>query len=539
MRNQIGKRWMKVLVTILMSILGAGFMHVVTAAGSEKVLVVGIPTVTEQVDPDFSGALPTAYVRQWVYSDVPLRYDVTKDNRGNLVPDLAKGPICNLCESWEVSPDGKTLTFKFKPGIKSQYGNELTSEDAKWSYERRAFGPSPITKPFFKLFSIDEKNPVTVIDKYTWQLNLFRSDILIAMLGDFFPAPNIIFDSTEAKKHATADDPWATNWLKTNVAGFGPWFVERYSPREEIVLRKNPNYHRPGIPKVDRVIVKEIPSEATRAALLRAGEIDVAIDLPPRLLEELRKAPGVRIQDFAGNEWMAMIMNNKLAPFDDIKVRRAMAHAAPIKEIIKTVYLNKPWVKQFGGYAPDYYPGAPVKWPYEENLEKAKALLREAGKEKINFNLIYLKGQPGAEEVGMIVKTQLARIGVDVNLEGLAPAQYNEQYRGRKAQAVLLKDASWVSDARYWLGMFFGTDGRVNHANNSVPEADKILDEMVPIKDVKKRAELAKKAHELMVQNAPWAFAIGVGFSLAVRDNVTDFVWIPSNLVDVRYLDKK
>ena len=506
---------------------------------AQKTLVVAIPALTENLDPDFSGALPTAYVRQWLYGDVPLRYSIMRDKNGNLVPNIARGVVCNLCEAWHESPDGLKIYFKFRPGIMSQYGNEMTSADAKWSYERRLLGPSPITKPFFKIYSIDDKIPVTIINKYTWTLNLTKPNDLIATLGDLYVAPNIIFDSTEMQKHATPADPWATEWAETHVAAFGPWYVEKYTPRDTLVLTKNPTYLIPGFPKVDRVVIREIPSETTRAALLRAGSIDVAVGLPPRLIEELRGAPGVKITDFGGNEFMAMVLNNKNPPFNDIRVRQAMAYAAPTKEIIKTVYLNKPWVKQFGGYAPDYYPGSPVTWPYKEDLAKARALLKAAGVQNLSFALVYLEGSPGAEDVGLIVKTQLAKLGISVDVQGLAPAQYNEQYRNHEATAVLLDDASWSPDPRYWLGNFFYTKARVNHSQFSDPQFDSILDAMEPMSNPAKRTQLAFKAHKILVTGVPWAFTIGTGFSLAMRSNVTGFVWFPDNLVDVRYLDKE
>jgi peptide/nickel transport system substrate-binding protein len=216
-----------------------------------------------------------------------------------------------------------------------------------------------------------------------------------------------------------------------------------------------------------------------------------------------------------------------------------MAYAAPIKEIIRTVYLDKPWVSRWSGYAPSNYMGAPVTWPYDENLDKARALLKEAGKENLKFEIIYETNVAGSEEVAIIIKSQLAKIGIEVELKGLAAAQYSEQYRSRKAQSVLFKDASWGSDGRYWLSTFFQSNGAVNHGNHKNPEFDKIVDDITPITDMAARTAMSKKAHEILVQDAPWAFAIGTGFSVAMRDNINGFVWRLNNWVDPRDLDKK
>lgn len=343
-------------------------------------LVVAVPAIPETLDPIFTGSQMSRYMRDTLYDVVPM-FDVTTDNHGNKVADLAKGPICNLCESFSLTPDGKKWIIKFKSGIRSAAGNELTSADAIWSFQRMLNAGSPTLKGYFDTFSIDINNPVTIVDQYTWEINLTQADF---GLFSVWAAPHPfgkIYDSAEIKKRASADDPWGNQWLKTNIAGFGPWVVDTYRPGSELVLRNNPNYHRPGVPRVGRVLFKEVPSDATRASLLRAGSIDVALQLSPRLIEPLRSLPNVKSIDIPGNEWIAWLLNAATTPFDDVRVRQAMAYAAPIKEILRTVYLEKPWVGRWSGYAPSNYMGAPVQWPYDENLDRARALLKEAGKE--------------------------------------------------------------------------------------------------------------------------------------------------------------
>jgi ABC-type transport system substrate-binding protein len=104
---------------------------------------------------------------------------------------------------------------------------------------------------------------------------------------------------------------------------------------------------------------------------------------------------------------------------------------------------------------------------------------------------------------------------------------------------VLFKDASWGYDGRYWLGTFFHSKGAVNHGNYNNPEFDKIVDDITPIADAQARAAMSKRAHQIAVRDAPWAFAIGIGFSAPMRENVSGFVWRVNNWIDVRYLDKK
>lgn len=521
------------ITTLLFASLGNGF-----AQAPSKQLVVAVPAIPETLDPIFTGSQMSRYMRDTLYDVVPM-FETTKDALGNTVADVSKAPICNLCESYSIAPDKMKWVVKFKSGIRSPAGNELTSDDAVWSFDRMLKAGSPTLKGYFDTFSIDMNNPVTVVDRYTWNINLTRPDF---GLFSVWAAPHPfgkIYDSVEIKKRAAPDDPWGNQWLKTHIAGFGPWTIEKYTPGSELRLKRNANYHRPGIPKVDSVVFKEVPSEATRASLLRSGSVDVALQLTPRLIESLRSTKGIRAIDIASNQWMAWLLNAAMPPFDDVRVRQAMAYAAPIKEIIRTVYLNQPFVSRWSGYAPANFMGAPVAWPYDENLEKARALLREAGKENIKFEIVYETNVAGSEEVAIIIKSQLAKIGVEVEPKGLAQAQYSEQYRARKSQSVLFEDASWGSDGRYWLSTFFQSKGAVNHGNHKNPEFDKIVDDITPISDLPQRTAMSKKAHELLVQDVPWAFAIGTGFSVVMRDNIDGFIWHLNNWVDTRDLNKK
>lgn len=147
----------------------------------------------------------------------------------------------------------------------------------KWTLER-AIGLQAIGYFYNTLIGLDESNPVEVIDTYTIKVNATAPNGLLGTVWDdlFYS----FIDSTEAKRHATADDPWTTAWLASNCAGFGAYTVESWVPGQEIVWRANPNYFQ-GPPPIDRIIYRVIPDSSVRLATLQAGEIDIAEDLSP------------------------------------------------------------------------------------------------------------------------------------------------------------------------------------------------------------------------------------------------------------------
>jgi peptide/nickel transport system substrate-binding protein len=380
---------------------------------------------------------------------------------------------------------------------------------------------------------------VTIIDKYTFEVNLMEPNPLLARaLALPIPSSAMIHDTKEVKKHTTASDPWAKEWLATHTAGFGPFHVQSITPGQEVIWVANPNYHT-NPPRIKKVIYKQVPDPATRAALLQRGEVDIATELTPRLREQLKHKPGVVIDSVAGNEAVIFGLNNNLPPLDNVKVRQAIAYATPVDDIIRTVFLNQPGVRIAPGYAPDYYPGALDRWPYQQDVEKAKRLLQEAGVGPFSFKLAFNSARPTHEEIAILIKSAFKDLGIEVVLDKLSPAKYQEQYFTRKADAVLVQDSAWLPDGPYAIGLYFhSTRGIADWINYHNPRVNELLDKGSSSLDFAERARLAKEAHEIVVNEAPWGFYLHTGYHITRRENVKGFVWRTHNLLQFYYFFK-
>jgi len=502
-------------------------------------LIVAVSATPVSLDPEYGASLESWELPVFIYEYL-VCYDFERGADGVGIPKF-NGPFePRLAEKVEFSPDGKKITFVLRKGVKSEHGNEFTSEDVKWSWSR-AFALNTAGTWMMKSSSVPNAAAIKAVDRYVLEVELAGANTLLVTEQATSLNNPVIYDSTEAKKHATAADPWAKEWLGKNSATFGPYRVVRFTPGQQVVFEVNPNYYREK-PKIRQVIWREVPSSATRLQLLLSGSAHIVKELDSRERRQAEGKPGVQVISIKGNEGIIFGLNNKVKPLDNVKVRQAIAYAAPIDAIIETVYLKQANVRLLKGFTPETYPAAIDHWPYyPTNLEKAKALLKEAGQGPFSFKLAQNASRTEHEQVAIQIQTQLKKIDIDVQIEKLPPAKYQEQYFSRKAEAVLVQDAAWVADPGYSLGLFFGTgpNSVANWINYSNKEVDDLLTETFNSADTAKRTELGKKAHRLIVEDAPWGFYIGTGFYLTARSEVVGLNWRPSNLVNYAELSFK
>jgi peptide/nickel transport system substrate-binding protein len=524
-----------VLLAAACSSAGDGESADAQGEGSSRLVIAAAATPTT-LDPEFSSSPQDRELDVAIY-DRFTQFEIT-EIEGVRQADLKAPPVGLLAEDWEVSGDGLTYTFNLRKGVKSYFGNELTADDVVWSWDRVFDQDSQGLFPL-NVSSVDEGS-YEKVDDYAIEVTLSEPNPLLPIVLAT-PVPGaVIYDSTEVQKHATDSDPWAADWLATNTASFGPYHATEYTPGQQVVLEANPNYFQ-GEPAIKQVIYREVPDPANRLALIQAGEVDVAEDLNAQQRQELADRPGVKIVDVPGNLMIAFGVNNQMEPFTDERVRQAIAYAMPIDGIIETVFFGDPSVRLFRGYVADTFPGYPDYWPYQpQDIETAKALLAEAGAEGASFELSYTTTYPEHEKIAQLIRSGLGEIGMEVILNKLTPAKYQEQYYTHQAQAVLVQDAAFVADAAYPLFLFFGAgDGAVgNWIDYENPEVQEQIAAALAENDLERRTEVSLEANRGIVDDAPWPMKLGIGFHLAMGEGVEGFAWRPHNLVHFYDLSK-
>src|SRR5215831_8188916 len=511
-----------------------------TATAAANTLVIAAPATPQSLDCNFDVSLGTfdaiavLYDNLLEFKKIPdpqqpgaFRED-TADHR-----DLPGGLAIQgkLAESFELDPGGKFIRFQLRRGIKSNWGNELTADDVKWTWDRK-FALGAIGAFYVSTLGLENKDSVKVEGKYTVSINLDNPNPLLAKLQPNLFMP--IYDSTKCKAVATADDPWARKFIENNSAGFGPYRLDQLQRGQQAVFKARPDYYL-GKPAMDTVIFREVPTSATRASLLQGGAVDIAQYLQPLEIIKLRneKAVGVDSVDSSFMIWLEL--NAKIEPFGNPKVRQAMNFAFPQEQVLKTVFQGL--AGPLNGCMPNIYAGFTDKfWKYKHDPEMAKALLKEAGLASgFKTSLAYNAGDPVQEPIAILYQTALREVGVELELKKVPAATFYNAVSERKQPMIFYVDSPWCPDIGYSMTLYFNSESFVNYSNYKNEEVDKLIKDTARTNDQKTRLEMMTKAQEIVMSEAPWVFIAFPGYHFARRANLRGFTYYTSN--NIRFQD--
>lgn len=429
-----------------------------------------------------------------------------------------------LAESWEVAEDELSVTFTLREGVESQWGNELTAEDVKWSWDKSL--AQERTGAF--IASVSNVESVEVVDTYQVRFNLTDpSPILLKALTLYTPS---IYDSTEMKKHATAEDPWALEWIVSNSAGFGPYYVDEVKAGEEAVFKANPNYYRDA-PYFKTVVYRSVPESSTRVQLLQAGSVDWIEELTFKQLTDLKESDGVKVQSVAGNFQARALMNPNFKPFDDKRVRQAINYATPHEQILDNVFVGM--AQQSLGPLPSTIPCVdPDLWNYETDVDKAKELLTEAGyPDGVDITLEYSGLNWWEEPLGIQLKDGLAAAGIRVDLQRIPDAdmQARAAIGTRDMPFFTFYEQSIVLDPGYSMLLTSTPDGSADRNDYDNPEVTQLIQQANVITDEDERCALIEQAQQIQLDDASWIYSAEIGGHEAMGSDISGWVWHPDN----------
>src|ERR1700722_11604514 len=353
------------------------------AATAGSTLVIAAPATPQSLDCNFDGSLGTIDVIAALYDNL-LDFKKISDLR---LPDVFREDIADypnlpaglnvegkLAQTFELDPASKFIRFQLRQGVKSNWGNELTADDIKWTWDRK-FGLGAIGAFYLSTLGLENRDGVKVEGKYTVSISLDNPNPLLAKLQPNLFMP--IYDSTKCKAVATVEDPWARKFIENNSAGFGPYRLDQLQRGQQAVFKARDDYWQ-GKPAMDTVVFREVPTSATRASLLQGGAVDIAQYLQPLEYITVQKSPGVVVDSVESSSMLWIELNSNMAPFDNVKVRQAMNLAFPRDEVLRTIFQSL--ASKQTGIIPTFYPMfTDHGWQYDANLAKAKQLLVEAG----------------------------------------------------------------------------------------------------------------------------------------------------------------
>jgi peptide/nickel transport system substrate-binding protein len=384
-----------------------------------------------------------------------------------------------LAESYTVSPDGLKITFKLRPDAKFHDGSPVTAEDVKWSLDRCVTAPV-LGKAQLLTGSMTSADQFKVIDPLTFEVTLPKPDKLA--LPNLATVYALIFNSKAAKAHATSEDPWALGWLKDNEVGSGAYTVETYKPGEQVTAKRSDAWNR-GTPdkpaSFKRLIIQSVPEPATRANLVERGDADLVIDLQASDVQSLEAKGKLKVISTPQYNAVTFIsMNNKIPPFDNVNVRRAIAYALPYDDMFKAALFGRGAPLYGATWADNKAPSGlyPSPQPVKLDLDKAKAYLKDAGMpEGFSTSFSFNVGQAAtAEPMAALVKESLAKIGIKVDIQKLPDAQMSTAINEKKLPFFTEGIVAWLPSTDYFYRNFYTGNQRWNYSSTDNEEIEKI-----------------------------------------------------------------
>lgn len=435
-----------------------------------------------------------------------------------------------LAESWELDPGGRWARFKLREGVMSNWGNELTAEDVKWTWDRK-FALGALGAFYTKVTGLQRPEDVRIEDKYVVSFNIDAPNPLLLKIQPNLYNP--IYDSTKCKEVGGADDPWATKFIENDSAGFGPYRLAQLTRGQQAVFEAREDYHR-GKPAIDRVIFREVPTSASRVQLLQGGAVDIAQYLQPLEIISLQKAPNVAVETVPASFMIWIELNAKIAPFDNVDVRRAMNFAFPQQQVLETIYQNL--ASPLNGCMPNIYPGYTEVAPYGYDLDKAKALLEQAGHGGgFQTTLSYNAGDPVQEPIGILYQSSLREIGVDLQLRKVPAGTFYNFVSERKQPMIFYVDSPWCPDPGYSMQLYFHSESFVNYSNYVNAKVDELLDGAASTADEEARLKMMGEAQGIVMDEAPWTFIAYPNYTMARKADLKGWTYYTSN--NMRFQD--
>ena len=497
----------------------AGASGSASQAAQPKTVVIGAQSDLITLDP---GNMYEPYANMISYAAYDMLYRVKSGTMGTPEPSVAT----------EVAiDDSKTVyTFKLRDDVVFASENKLTSKDVVWSVNRVLN-----MKDSNAYSNVKNVSKVEAPDDYTVVFTLAEPDasFLVKLTSNAF----CILDSEVVKQHGGSDSgsDTAKTWLDTTSAGSGPYVIKNWTPKEQLVLEKNPNYWGTAS-NISTIILKEMPSVDAQITALQNGEIDIALGLNSETAKQLEGKEGITISNGATALMTFLVMSRDQALSPELsnpKVQEAVRYALDYEGYLTlggegcTIPLN---------FVQDGFTGALTRDSGSRDLEKAKALMAEAGcADGFDITLTCANNNSEGLEWSTIaqkVKQDLADIKINVNIETLEATLVYEKMRDASMPLYVMFWSPDYYDINNQFAFLPGTgENGTAYGNRTKWEltaenqplwdlANKVQTET----DTDKRAEYSEDLQTLFEQDNPFAFLLQHPKTFAYNSNTLENV---------------
>ncbi|WP_414473250.1 ABC transporter substrate-binding protein [Microvirga sp. M2] len=439
-----------------------------------------------------------------------------------------------VAESWTVSDDGKTYTFKIRQNKKFASGNPLTAEDVVFSLQRAVLldkSPAFILGQFgFDKNNVKDKIKQTGPNEFTMEVDKpYAPTFVLYCLTS--TVASVVDKKLVLQNEKDGDLGYA--WLKTHYAGSGPFSIRDWKANEVVVLERNPHYEKKT--PLARVIYRHIKETATQRLLLEKGDVDVARNLNPEELAALAKNPDIKIDSAPKGTVYYLGLNQKNPNLAKPEVRKALKYLLDYSAIADTIMKNKGEVHQ--AFLPKGYLGAISETPYKLDVAKAKELLEKAGLKDGFTVTMDTRSTPEITGVAQAIQATFAQAGVKLEIIPGDNKQTLTKYRARQHDIYIGQWGSDYQDPNSNADTFAANDDNADDAK-AKPLAWRNAWDPGPLtaktraavmeRDAEKRAQMYKDLQQAVMDDGPFVVFLQQIEVAAERKNVDGFVMGPS-----------
>ncbi|WP_322085490.1 ABC transporter substrate-binding protein [Burkholderia sp. BCC1999] len=452
----------------------------------------------------------------------------------------------DVAQSWTVSTDGLTYTFKLRPGLKFHSGNPLTADDVAWSIQRAVLldkGPAAVLTGI-GLTKANVAANVKKLDDLTVSVTTDRKYAPTFVLNVLGSWPASVLDRKLLLSHQQGAD-FGNAWLKTNEAGSGAYKLVKWAAGDSIVLQRFDGYRLPLAMK--RIVLRHVPEAASQRLLLENGDVDAARDLSPDDLASVVKSGKAKVSASPQATLLYLGLNTKnptLAKPDVQEALKWLVDYAGIQgNVVKTTY------KVHQTFLPEGFLGTLNTNPYKLDVAKAKALLAKAGVPNGFSVTMDVRNDYPYTEIAQAVQANFAQAGIKVQLIPGDNKQTLAKYRARQHDIYI---GEWSAD---YIDPHSNAQGFAWNPDNSdkssykmlawrnswdIPQLTKETDTALAEPTAAKRAQLYQAMQKEMLARSPFVIMFEKVAQVATRPGVSGLEVGPINdLVSYRNLKKQ
>ena len=515
-----------VIAGVMLVVSSGLFLGSVQASTPDNVLVVGQIAEPKSLDPATVTAVNDFRILMNIYDGL-VRY---KDGALEVEPALA--------ESWDISNDGKTYTFKLRAGVKFHDGTAVDADAVKFNFDRMLDEKHPYhnTGPFPLSFFFSAIEKVEAVNSSTVRFTLNAP--YAPFLSNLAYPTGLIASPAAIKKHGTD--------FGRNPVGTGAFKFDTWKSNEAVIVSRHDG-HWDGKAGTEAVIFRPITDGNTRVAEMLSGGIDMMVEVPPTSLAQF-SGNNFAVAEQAGPHVWFLILNAKEGPFANKLVRQAANYAINKKAIVENVLEGTAAIA--AGPTPPAF-----AWAYNDALEpypydpaKAKALLNEAGVSNAKLTFYVTQGGSGMLDpvaMGTAIQADLAAVGFNVEIKTFEwNAFLGEVNPGLEGKADMAEMA-WMTndpDTLPYLALrtaAWPDKGGFNSGYYSNPKVDDLLEAARSSTDQAERARLYKEMQTIVQEDAPWVFVANWKQNAVTSSKVQNFSLQPSFLLLLKEVEKK